>query len=332
MKKLASFDLQIWPNLESALKHLRFVDRPRVLWIDAVCINQPDQQEKTREIWRMGNIYRAARRVVVFLGPETSDSAMAVKALSHLGHQVVMDWANWQLRKAPGRKTDWSKSSFILPYEGSKWRAINSMLNLEWFQRLWIWQEIHLARQAILVWGNSSMSWWHFRDAIACLQGNTKLELPNALSTPHFFETLRRIDELVTRPNTQSVLTLLQRSRTSLCEIPKDRIYAMMNIPSPTFHPNTTRIRPDYSKSGLETYRQFALERIRFHSLDLLEYAYFPLISLEIRTGLHGSQIGPIHLCIKGRSVVTPGVGSSRDFIILQMMIHLRFQPFIAEQ
>jgi len=136
MKKLASFDLQIWPNLESALKHLRFVDRPRVLWIDAVCINQPDQQEKTREIWRMGNIYRAARRVVVFLGPETSDSAMAVKALSHLGHQVVMDWANWQLRKAPGRKTDWSKSSFILPYEGSKWRAINSMLNLEWFQRL----------------------------------------------------------------------------------------------------------------------------------------------------------------------------------------------------
>ena len=121
------------------------------------------------------------------------------------------------------------------------------------------------------------MSWWHFRDAIACLQGNTKLELPNALSTPHFFETLRRIDELVTRPNTQSVLTLLQRSRTSLCEIPKDRIYAMMNIPSPTFHPNTTRIRPDYSKSGLETYRQFALERIRFHSLDLLEYAYVPI-------------------------------------------------------
>lgn len=138
-------------NLESALKHLRLADRRRILWVDAICINQPDHEEKTKEVWRMGNIFRAARRVVVWLGPETSDFALALKTLSHLGQQVLMDWDDWQLRRAPGSKADWSKSSCIIPYKEEQWRVITNMLSLEWFQRLWIWQEIHLARRAILV-------------------------------------------------------------------------------------------------------------------------------------------------------------------------------------
>ncbi|KAH8784121.1 heterokaryon incompatibility protein-domain-containing protein [Hyaloscypha sp. PMI_1271] len=277
-KSSSSFAIEVLPNLDSALKHLRLADRARVLWVDAICINQPDEEEKKREVWRMGDIYRAARRVVVFLGPETSCSTLAIKTLSHLGHQVIMDWANWKLGKAPGRRRDWSKSSCILPYDETKWRAINSMLNLEWFQRLWIWQEILSARTAILVWGNSIMSWWHFRRAIACLQGNEKSELPGALATPQFRENLRRVDDLVARheKQKQNVLDLLHRSRTSLCEISKDRIYAIMNIPSPTFYRHTTRIEPDYGKSDLEVYRQFALGNIRFHSLNLLEYAFVP--------------------------------------------------------
>ncbi|KAH7012701.1 heterokaryon incompatibility, partial [Microdochium trichocladiopsis] len=59
--------IQVTPNLHTALCHLR-TDKPRLLWIDALCINQNDQEEKAQQIALMGNIYRKAEQVVAFLG------------------------------------------------------------------------------------------------------------------------------------------------------------------------------------------------------------------------------------------------------------------------
>ncbi|KAF2027289.1 HET-domain-containing protein [Setomelanomma holmii] len=57
--------LMVTPNLRDALVRLRHTDRPRTLRIDAVCINQNDSAEKSRQVVLMTQIYSVADKVLV---------------------------------------------------------------------------------------------------------------------------------------------------------------------------------------------------------------------------------------------------------------------------
>lgn len=61
-------EVLITRNLETALRNLRHEDRPRTLWIDALCINQHDTAERSRQVQEMGNIYRSAEHVLIYVG------------------------------------------------------------------------------------------------------------------------------------------------------------------------------------------------------------------------------------------------------------------------
>lgn len=58
----------VTPNLLDALRYLRHEKNERVLWVDAICINQADAQEIRRRIWIMPHIYARARVVLLWLG------------------------------------------------------------------------------------------------------------------------------------------------------------------------------------------------------------------------------------------------------------------------
>jgi hypothetical protein len=60
----------------SALKALRCNDRLRILWIDAICINQDDLEKRAAQVKLMGTIYRQASSVRVWLGPLGSDDGI----------------------------------------------------------------------------------------------------------------------------------------------------------------------------------------------------------------------------------------------------------------
>ena len=60
--------LLVGRNLRSALLHLRDEEQPRTLWVDAVCINQEDFDERSRQVPLMGDIYRTATRAIAWLG------------------------------------------------------------------------------------------------------------------------------------------------------------------------------------------------------------------------------------------------------------------------
>src|SRR5215469_348770 len=68
-------------NLAQALNCLRSMEDNKVLWVDAVCINQDDDTEKSHQVSLMGEIYRNAEDVVIFLGEERDDSAMVMQYL-----------------------------------------------------------------------------------------------------------------------------------------------------------------------------------------------------------------------------------------------------------
>jgi len=68
--ELDSCQIRVTRNLHAALKRLRFSDRPRTLWVDAICINQADNEEKSHQIALMGEIYGKTTRGIIFLGEE----------------------------------------------------------------------------------------------------------------------------------------------------------------------------------------------------------------------------------------------------------------------
>lgn len=56
--------LTITKNLEAALLRLRHKSKPRVLWIDAICVNQQDLVERSQQVKRMADVYTLAVRVI----------------------------------------------------------------------------------------------------------------------------------------------------------------------------------------------------------------------------------------------------------------------------
>jgi hypothetical protein len=68
----------ITPNLHLALANLRHKDRQRILWIDAVCIDQSNLSERNHQVSLMSSIYDNASLVVLWLGELTTDMAMTM--------------------------------------------------------------------------------------------------------------------------------------------------------------------------------------------------------------------------------------------------------------
>jgi hypothetical protein len=76
--------IRVTPNCESALRHLRLKKKPRTLWIDALCINQSSNAEKSRQVPLMGDIYESASRVLIWLGPGSKEIASVFQKATFL--------------------------------------------------------------------------------------------------------------------------------------------------------------------------------------------------------------------------------------------------------
>ena len=70
---LNGMEFAVTANLFIALRYLRRQDKPRTVWVDAVCINQADASERGGQVARMGDIYRQATKVVIWVGEDIMD-------------------------------------------------------------------------------------------------------------------------------------------------------------------------------------------------------------------------------------------------------------------
>ncbi|ENH69208.1 Heterokaryon incompatibility protein 6, OR allele [Fusarium oxysporum f. sp. cubense race 1] len=128
--------LYIGGNLAGALNHLRYPDKARTLWVDAICINQNDISEKNIQVPRMADIFRSAVRVVIWLGLESDNSTLALSTLDYLAAQVEITKASW-VRPSPGCvHQDWFHSLTGMPYDDSTWQAIVDLTNPDTTKRL----------------------------------------------------------------------------------------------------------------------------------------------------------------------------------------------------
>jgi hypothetical protein len=83
-------NLPITESLHDALRHLQHLDGTQI-WIDQICINQTDNDEKTCQVQMMKEIYRSAAKVIVWLGPDFDSGEMVLRQLSALGAVALLE-------------------------------------------------------------------------------------------------------------------------------------------------------------------------------------------------------------------------------------------------
>lgn len=90
--------LRITTNLHVALVQLRSQVSDRIIWIDAVCIDQNNLKERGHQVQQMSKIYREAERVLFWLGPGTEDTKNTLLYLQWLRLKVDQVEARGQSR------------------------------------------------------------------------------------------------------------------------------------------------------------------------------------------------------------------------------------------
>jgi hypothetical protein len=257
--------LGLRPNLAFALRSLRYSDKVRILWIDAICINQQDIEERNEQVKRMTNIYILAQRVVAWLGEESNDSKHALTALRHVGRQLEVTKSGRIIAAHNATESELWRNDHKPSFDQRTWQALMNFMERAWFYRVWCWQEIKLgSAQAVLQCGRDKIAWNKFWLAVLCL--HNKNELPSML----FRERCRHIAYLKYSLAGQPMSNILDISRSKGCSNPRDKIYGLLGI-TPSYF--SSGIVVDYSQPVQDVYKEAFLTHLNTTKrLELLKH------------------------------------------------------------
>lgn len=136
-------DFYISGKLYQALKALRHDHGEITLYVDALCINQVDLEEKNTQVALMGDVYKAATRVINWLGPATRDTKLGFEILSFLfGSEDISKNAPWSIHPTKRIRA-----------------ALNDILKREYLTRIWTVQETALAWKITLQSDEHELTW-----------------------------------------------------------------------------------------------------------------------------------------------------------------------------
>ncbi|KAH8801356.1 heterokaryon incompatibility protein-domain-containing protein [Xylogone sp. PMI_703] len=142
-------------NLYLALLHLR-QRRYKTIWIDALCINQDDLQERAAQVQRMKDIYEQAFLVYIWLGDSDRFTTRGFDELSRM-----LSYASMGIQ--PEKFFD---SGSPIPQRTEIFRSISDIVYRPWFRRMWVIQEVLAAKSSVMACGNDVMFVTDFLDAI----------------------------------------------------------------------------------------------------------------------------------------------------------------------
>ncbi|ETS80777.1 hypothetical protein PFICI_08306 [Pestalotiopsis fici W106-1] len=227
--------ISVTRNCHAALRRLQQTDIVAYIWIDAICIDQENDIERGHQVKLMPQIYHQAQKVFIYVGEHDDLSLDMLKYL---------DIPRAQKRSKYGSKDD---SFFSSKHGRVIWAALEGR---KYFTRLWILQEIALARQAIVLCGTSSFPWKDITDCFA-----DKFELaPNQQLVLGFNRSI------YTRPGME--LHLLDGGRPACAKDPRDKVYGLLGL-LPSRRIGT--VVADYTISAQQLYTEVAVQLAKIH-------------------------------------------------------------------
>lgn len=128
------------------------------LWVDSICINQNDVAERAAQVAIMGQIYRQAQTVVIWLGRDDVFTRPATTVLSEI-YTLPDDVIGSMKQSIEGLDTINYNTLGLRKIEAREWLSVYAFLNRNWFRRTWILQEFALASHPIVMCGSLTMLW-----------------------------------------------------------------------------------------------------------------------------------------------------------------------------
>jgi len=220
-------------NLHAALSLLRLCDRERILWIDAICINQMDDDERGHQVSLMREIYESASQVLVWFGEAGMHGSDGTKELASL------------LNAKPPHPT--AEYFFTEGFSES----FRDILTRPWWSRVWVIQEAAVARRLTFLCGphcldlpNGPEELSELADALRnALTAGVEARSIKGVCREHLLGLIlnQRDRAFGTRSRLQNLVYNYLRCDYS---DPRDRVFALLGL-SRTY--DSVRNPPDYS-------------------------------------------------------------------------------------
>jgi hypothetical protein len=268
--------LNITANLGQALRAFRpeADESVRVLWIDAIAINQQDLEERSAQVQLMDTIYGLATSVPIWLGPADDETKEAYDMIAQISTAFKRICVTPEYIEATRRGDKFSIKDFNIPdaNEGG-WPSLTKLLQRPWFDRVWVLQEAILAQKALIKCGNFTedlrslemvlislyrTSEWHH----SFLTWNSRYYMfeANIKSTMQLrkIRAEKQYEDL--REEKFELYSLVQEARHREATNPRDKIYSMLGLASDL---HTYPLRPDYTLPVSRVYTDFTRRRIQ---------------------------------------------------------------------
>jgi hypothetical protein len=288
---------QVTENLSVALQHFEQDDLSLRIWIDAICINQNDEVEKSQQVGMMAEIFTRASMVLVWLGPSGGDVEEGVDILREIGTEALR--LQRQLQQTPKDSENpvnkRNTEEHVLALLEPRWfpngvpcfnlRSAQEVLERQWFRRAWVLQEAALNDNVIFHCGKQSISKLVLWAGVRTVKLLTNKLLNRGQDSDLFsdlwgglaganFISRRTLHLVMTRKRKFQLSSVLSKITINLGEWayeatdPRDRIFAVLGLASDA---DVLDIRPDYGKTCAAVYMEVA-ESILTHSgtLDIL--------------------------------------------------------------
>lgn len=309
----AMLPFSVSPTVERALRRLRTQDSPVRIWIDAVCINQGDHDERSQQVSMMGSIYSRADLVHVWLDEDASLEAalLVIRDFYNFHHRVCLGGDKCACPETKHTLSEAELESIrIRPkhsfqflwevfdghfrdrfpgeaaYEAAGGRGhinvsvmMQTLFNHPWFQRVWVVQEAILPRKTTIHLGRETIPWEELIFINGVLeQRGYRIQVPNLrgeLTMPDIWRVLANSRDLKT--GQLSILVVFLAALDLKATDPRDKLFALLAFGKETCHSDRIPppLRPDYMKPAENVIADFCRWWIReYKSLDILSYIH----------------------------------------------------------
>ncbi|KAL8881983.1 MAG: hypothetical protein Q9198_000928 [Flavoplaca austrocitrina] len=274
--------LLVSTNLLDALCHFaRLPDqsletvRP-VFWIDQLCINQNDKDEKNHQVAMMTEIFGQAKMTNVWLGSRKATLSCEVVTKYDQDVSRIMEVVS----NDPELRDDYSSASqgvdrILSEVSKDDWEHLHALADFcthPWFERAWVVQEVATSSKVIVHWEGGKCGWssfqnlWHLLHLL--IQRIMVAKVCHEMAAVHvssrILNTLQTtVSQSLNPPRTYPLIELVENMLmwgTTRATQPEDLIYSTMGIASDK---DTCGIEVDYKKHYTEIFTDAALQFLK---------------------------------------------------------------------
>jgi hypothetical protein len=272
-------------SLGAALCKIRLPDRSRLIWADQICINQSDVAERSSQVSNMRVFYERAECVIAWLGAlqEGENAFRAMQELRVEYNAKLLDYKKsvgkdhklmkiefWSIEKsvADGMVTNIGKQAIL-----------SNLFRSELWSRVWIWQELIVAKKISLEWDTHSIDYDDLlivSRILGFIPYQARLLIHHKLNNPvpfHIeFSMLQNRRRGWQRGKFLDIKQLLVSARLAGATDPRDKVFAVCGLIDPAYS-----IVPDYMETVQQIYcRTTVAIMLQERSLDILAFCKHP--------------------------------------------------------